>query len=127
MLLAAPLSALAVECGSLFPAQDPSPEVKAARERFQGIAQAFLIAESFIGKDAVTLILGDNIFWGGDAFHKAFGEFKSGATIFGYHVNDPERYGVAEVAPDGDGIRTVIASCQYVVGEPSVAVPLLAV
>ena len=66
-----------------------------------GIAQAFLIGESFIGKDAVTLILGDNVFYGGDSFQKAFSEFKSGATIFGYHVNDPERYGVVEF--DGDG------------------------
>ena len=43
-----------------------------------GIAQAFLIAESFIGQDNVTLILGDNIFYGGDSFYKAFAEFKSG-------------------------------------------------
>jgi glucose-1-phosphate thymidylyltransferase len=62
----------------------------------QGIAQAFLIAESFIGSDAVTLILGDNVFYGGDGFQKAFAEFTSGAIIFGYHVNDPERYGVVE-------------------------------
>ena len=61
-----------------------------------GIAQAFLIAESFIGGDSVTLILGDNVFYGGDSFHRAFAEFKTGATIFGYHVNDPERYGVVE-------------------------------
>lgn len=61
-----------------------------------GIAQAFLIAESFIGRDNVTLILGDNIFYGGDLFYRAFTDFKSGATIFGYHVNDPERYGVVE-------------------------------
>src|SRR5258707_117941 len=67
----------------------------------QGIAQAFLIAESFIGKDAVTLILGDNVFYGSDGFHKAFAEFKNGATIFGYHVNDPQRYGVVEF--DGHG------------------------
>src|ERR1043166_8570439 len=67
----------------------------------EGIAQAFLIAESFIGQDAVTLILGDNVFYGGDSFQKAFSEFKSGATIFGYHVNDPERYGVVEF--DGQG------------------------
>src|SRR6266542_4026233 len=46
----------------------------------QGIAQAFLIAESFIGKDAVTLILGDNVFYGSDSFYKAFTEFKGGAT-----------------------------------------------
>jgi glucose-1-phosphate thymidylyltransferase len=61
-----------------------------------GIAQAFLIAESFIGGDSVTLILGDNIFYGGDSFYRALAEFKCGATIFGYHVNDPERYGVVE-------------------------------
>jgi glucose-1-phosphate thymidylyltransferase len=69
--------------------------------RPEGIAQAFLIAESFIGSDDVTLILGDNVFYGGDGFHRAFGEFKGGATIFGYHVNDPERYGVVEF--DGEG------------------------
>ena len=70
----------------------------------EGIAQAFLIAESFIGKDAVTLILGDNVFYGGDSFHKAFAEFKGGATIFGYHVNDPERYGVVEFDGNGQAI-----------------------
>lgn len=69
-----------------------------------GIAQAFLIAESFIGKDNVTLVLGDNIFYGGDAFGRAFGEFKDGATIFGYHVNDPERYGVVEFDAHGQAI-----------------------
>ena len=70
----------------------------------EGIAQAFLIAESFVGRDAVTLILGDNVFYGGDSFHKAFAEFKSGATIFGYHVNDPERYGVVEFDAHGRAI-----------------------
>jgi glucose-1-phosphate thymidylyltransferase len=70
----------------------------------EGIAQAFLIAESFIGKDEVTLILGDNIFYGGETFQKAFGEFKEGATIFGYHVNDPERYGVVEFDAKGHAI-----------------------
>ena len=69
-----------------------------------GIAQAFLIAQSFIGRDNVTLILGDNIFYGGDTFNKAFAEFKSGATIFGYHVNDPERYGVVEFDANGQAI-----------------------
>lgn len=69
-----------------------------------GIAQAFLIAESFIGQDAVTLILGDNIFYGGDSFQRAFAEFKSGATIFGYHVHDPERYGVVEFDANGRAI-----------------------
>jgi glucose-1-phosphate thymidylyltransferase len=66
-----------------------------------GIAQAFLIAESFIGQDDVTLILGDNVFYGGENFHRAFAEFKGGATIFGYHVHDPHRYGVVEF--DGEG------------------------
>src|SRR5262249_23831748 len=70
----------------------------------EGIAQAFLIAESFIGSDAVTLILGDNVFYGGDGFHKAFSDFKKGATIFGYHVNDPERYGVVEFDGTGQAI-----------------------
>ena len=70
----------------------------------EGIAQAFLIAESFIGRDAVTLILGDNIFYGGDVFTRAFGEFKSGATIFGYHVNDPERYGVVDFDAQGRAV-----------------------
>jgi len=70
----------------------------------EGIAQAFLIAESFIGKDAVTLILGDNIFYGGDSFQRAFAEFKSGATIFGYHVNDPERYGVVAFDVNGRAV-----------------------
>jgi len=70
----------------------------------EGIAQAFLIAESFIGKDNVTLILGDNIFYGGDVFAKAFAEFREGATIFGYHVNDPERYGVVEFDDEGRAI-----------------------
>ncbi len=72
--------------------------------RPEGIAQAFLIAESFIGRDSVTLILGDNIFYGGDAFARAFAEFSGGATIFGYHVNDPERYGVVEFDANGRAI-----------------------
>ncbi|MEI8292166.1 MAG: glucose-1-phosphate thymidylyltransferase RfbA [Verrucomicrobiota bacterium] len=70
----------------------------------EGIAQAFLIAESFIGQDAVALILGDNIFYGGDTFQRAFADFKSGATIFGYHVNDPERYGVVEFDAQGKAV-----------------------
>jgi glucose-1-phosphate thymidylyltransferase len=69
--------------------------------RPEGIAQAFLIAESFIGKDPVTLVLGDNVFYGGDSFYKAFAEFRSGATIFGYHVQDPERYGVVQFDAEG--------------------------
>src|SRR4029453_18503987 len=67
----------------------------------EGIAQAFLIADSFIGKDAVTLILGDNVFYGSKNVLKSITQFEGVATIFGYHVNDPERYGVVEF--DGNG------------------------
>ena len=70
----------------------------------EGIAQALLIAASFIGDDSVTLILGDNIFFGGDALPRAFAEFRSGATIFAYHVNDPERYGVVEFDVEGRAV-----------------------
>ena len=70
----------------------------------EGIAQAFLIAESFIGRDHVTLILGDNIFYGGDVFTRAYADFKAGATIFGYHVQDPERYGVVEFDAHGKAV-----------------------
>src|SRR5579862_6229566 len=69
-----------------------------------GIAQAFLIAESFIGKDPVTLILGDNIFYGAESFKQAFADFRGGATIFGYRVHDPERYGVVEFDAAGQAI-----------------------
>jgi glucose-1-phosphate thymidylyltransferase len=69
-----------------------------------GIAQAFLIAESFIGRDPVALILGDNIFYGADGFRRAFEDFQEGASIFGYRVHDPERYGVVEVGADGRAI-----------------------
>lgn len=69
-----------------------------------GIAQAFLIAESFIGNDPVALILGDNVFYGGDAFQQAFDRFTGGAVIFAYQVNDPERYGVVEFDSNGRAI-----------------------
>jgi len=59
-----------------------------------GIAQALTIAEDFVGDGPVTLMLGDNIFFGSDAIPRAIAEFTSGATIFAYHVHDPERYGV---------------------------------
>jgi glucose-1-phosphate thymidylyltransferase len=72
--------------------------------RPEGIAQAFLIAESFIARDPVTLILGDNVFYGADTFLKAFADFKEGATIFGYHVHDPERYGVVAFDAQGHAI-----------------------
>ena len=69
-----------------------------------GIAQAFRIADTFIGLDSVSLILGDNIFWGGDTFQRAFAEFTTGATVLGYHVVDPERYGVVEFDAAGKAV-----------------------
>ncbi len=61
-----------------------------------GLAQAFVIGADFIGNDAATLVLGDNIFYGSqlEKTLKRASERKSGATVFAYHVNDPERYGV---------------------------------
>lgn len=71
-----------------------------------GLAQAFILGEDFIGKDDVCLILGDNIFYGSgliDLLHKSINQIKTNnkASVFGYYVKDPERYGVAEF--DGDG------------------------
>lgn len=61
----------------------------------EGIAQAFLLTRSFIKNDSVCLILGDNIFYGASStFKEAFSRFRSGGTIFGYRVTDPERYGI---------------------------------
>ena len=78
-------------------AEQPSPD---------GLAQAFIIGENFIGKDSVCLVLGDNIFYGAgfsgllrDSVHMAENENK--ATVFGYYVNDPQRYGVAEFDKNG--------------------------
>lgn len=67
----------------------------------KGIAQAFLVGEEFIDNQPVCLILGDNIFYGKMHLDRIVSEFKSGARVFGYQVNDPERYGV--VAFDTDG------------------------
>ena len=67
----------------------------------KGIAQAFILGEEFIGKDLSCLVLGDNIFYGRlEFFYKAL-EMKKGATIFGYKVNDPERYGIVEFDQNG--------------------------
>ncbi|MBE9608432.1 glucose-1-phosphate thymidylyltransferase RfbA [Chitinilyticum piscinae] len=79
---------------SLSYAIQPSPD---------GLAQAFLIGESFIGNDNVALVLGDNIFYGHDfaqLLQHAAGKAR-GATVFAYHVNDPERYGVVEFDRQG--------------------------
>jgi len=72
-----------------------------------GLAQAFLIGEDFIGKDDVCLILGDNIFYGqhfSQMLSQAVNNVKQEqkATVFGYYVKDPERYGVAEFDPEGN-------------------------
>jgi len=72
--------------------------------RPDGIAQAFVIAADFIGKDSVVLMLGDNIFSGGDDFPRAVSSFSQGARIFAYHVKDPERYGVVEFDRNGQAI-----------------------
>lgn len=75
----------------------------AEQPRPEGLAQAFIIGEDFIGKDNSCLILGDNIYFGHDMtkFLKSAHERQEGATVFGYYVKDPERYGVAEF--DGNG------------------------
>ena len=75
----------------------------AAQERPEGLAQAFIIGADFIGSDTVSLILGDNIFFGQgmpEQLQNAAAE-SSGATIFAYHVKDPERYGVVEFDAKG--------------------------
>ncbi|MEG0879662.1 MAG: glucose-1-phosphate thymidylyltransferase RfbA [Janthinobacterium sp.] len=66
-----------------------------------GIAQAFLIAEDFIAGDDVVLMLGDNIFSGGDDIPRAIAAFRGGATIFAYQVKHPERYGVVDFDREG--------------------------
>src|SRR3989338_3523519 len=71
-----------------------------------GIAEAFILGEGFIGDDNVCLILGDNIFYGHgltDLLKEAVQDVttKGGATVFGYYVNDPERYGVVQFDKDG--------------------------
>ncbi|WP_372872338.1 glucose-1-phosphate thymidylyltransferase RfbA [Shewanella sp.] len=75
----------------------------------EGIAQAFLIAEEFIGNDRVALILGDNIFYG-QSFSKQLAQAvgsSEGATIFAYHVTNPERFGVVEFTPDGKATQII--------------------
>jgi glucose-1-phosphate thymidylyltransferase len=70
-----------------------------------GIAESFILGEEFIGNDEVSLILGDNIFYGSlEFFYKAIQETKIGATIFGYRVTDPERYGIVEFDKAGKAI-----------------------
>jgi glucose-1-phosphate thymidylyltransferase len=67
----------------------------------RGIADALLIGEDFTAGDAVTLVLGDNIFYGRIGFDEILADFRRGAIIFGYPVQDPERYGIVEFGQDG--------------------------
>jgi glucose-1-phosphate thymidylyltransferase len=71
-----------------------------------GLAQAFLIGRDFIGADRVALALGDNIFYGAhfSDYLRSAAAREHGATVFGYQVRDPERYGVVEFGPDGKAI-----------------------
>jgi len=74
--------------------------------RPEGIAQAFMIAKEFVGRDAVSLVLGDNIFYGHEfpkALQRAVSR-KSGGTVFAYQVRDPSRYGVVEFDKDGKAV-----------------------
>lgn len=68
------------------------------QESPDGLAQAFILGEDFIGNDSVCLILGDNIYYGGglSKMLQRAASKENGATVFGYHVNDPERFGVVE-------------------------------
>jgi len=70
----------------------------------EGIAQAFLVGEEFIGGDPVALILGDNVFYGNYDFLRNAREFSGGATVFGYYVKDPWRYGVVEFDSHGQAV-----------------------
>ncbi|KMQ50022.1 Glucose-1-phosphate thymidylyltransferase [Chitinispirillum alkaliphilum] len=82
---------------SLSYAQQPRPE---------GLAQALIIGKDFIGDDPVALILGDNIFWGHGLIEclREASQRKTGATVFAYRVNDPQRYGVVEFDKSGKAI-----------------------
>ena len=96
-------------------AEQPSPD---------GLAQAFIIGENFINDDAVCLVLGDNIFHGAGLTQLlkesvTAAEKKQQATVFGYYVNDPERYGVAEFDKDGNCLsieeKPVVPKSNYAV------------
>lgn len=86
-----------------------------------GLAQAFILGEEFIGNDNVALILGDNIFYGHNfsAQLKRAAAQENGATVFGYYVNDPERFGVVEFNDSGKAIsieeKPVAPKSNYVV------------
>jgi glucose-1-phosphate thymidylyltransferase len=78
----------------------------APQPRPEGLAQAFIIGRTFVGADGVALVLGDNLFYGhglSEELQRASAR-KSGATVFGYYVRDPERYGVVELGPGGEAL-----------------------
>lgn len=78
----------------------------AVQESPDGLAQAFLLGESFIGNDSCALVLGDNIFYGADlakALQRAVAQ-EDGATVFAYYVKDPQRYGVVEFDASGQAV-----------------------
>ncbi|MCK5726755.1 MAG: glucose-1-phosphate thymidylyltransferase RfbA [Thiotrichaceae bacterium] len=93
-------------------AVQPSPD---------GLAQAFIIGEEFIGNDSVTLVLGDNIFYGEGLSTRlaTIAKQEQGATVFGYYVNDPERYGVVDFDTEGKALsieeKPTIAKSNYAV------------
>ena len=78
----------------------------AVQPKPEGLAQAFIIGKEFIGDDNVALVLGDNIFYGAhlSKLVRAAAERKDGATVFGYYVCDPERFGVVEFDKDGNAV-----------------------
>ena len=78
----------------------------AVQDAPNGLAEAFIIGKDFIGNDSVCLVLGDNIFFGHDfaKLVKNAANQKEGATVFGYYVNDPERYGVVEFNKDNKAV-----------------------
>ena len=78
----------------------------AIQENPNGLAEAFIIGEKFIGEDNAALILGDNMFYGGDlkGILKRANERENESTIFGYKVDDPRRYGVVEIDKEGTAI-----------------------
>lgn len=74
----------------------------AVQDAPNGIAEAFIIGDEFIGNDSVSLMLGDNIFYGKLNFlYEAYKSFKNGGTVFAYRVTDPERYGIVEFNKEG--------------------------
>jgi glucose-1-phosphate thymidylyltransferase len=81
----------------------------AVQPRPEGLAQAFIIGRDFVGYDSVMLVLGDNIFFGAGLRNTMTNAISrnSGATVFAYHVADPQQYGVVEFAPDGAPIDIV--------------------